>query len=252
MAAPVAFAACLVRLGFNQDTCAFFVAQGVDTLESLSMLPITEITELIKSAGAWRSRIPVVPPAVAPDIQFPWVSIKKLKALREWAGYKRSRGEVPMAGAFNEARCAAWLLRLNDVGVILTANETPPPLPTLESFNDWVSWEESLKSTAGLMYSSETHAKYLYLMREESVVPATALALQYDTIEEDLIATTQHLGPTYKRDNERFHSTIKIAIGKGPGYPFIHPFNRTKNGRGRTLQSRHRPKEPRPKRSVSK
>jgi hypothetical protein len=103
MAATHACSACLTRLGFDAPTCELLVNQGIASIHDLTNLPFPEIDKMIQHLSRWKPKVveddddgPVAGPA------FPYLSVRKFKALRAWADYCILRNEVPNPANFND------------------------------------------------------------------------------------------------------------------------------------------------------
>ena len=59
-----------------------------------------------------------------------------------------------------------------------------------------------------------------YVLREQSDVPDEARGKTYDTIDDDLIATTKHEGDQYKADRHRVYELYYPIIFDGPAWTF--------------------------------
>jgi hypothetical protein len=77
------FSACLTRLGFDVPTRELVVNQGIASIHDLANLPFPEIDKMIQHLSRWK------PKAVEDDDDysvagptFPYLSVKKFKALR--------------------------------------------------------------------------------------------------------------------------------------------------------------------------
>ena len=236
MAEPAAFTSVLNRIGFNVPTRQFLVSQGMTTIEDLRALPEDEVSKLIKHASAWRPPTAPAPQggAIPAQVIFPYLSVVKLKALRAWADYREARGQTTSPAPFSGETISVWLGRLQEISKVLKdkdADEAVKPAP-LASFSGWEAFEEAFITYLSCFRSAGTQAPINYCIREESEAEVTAEIrdANYDSIDDDLIATIPFTGATYRRDNKRVYDKLKPLVVNGPGWSFIQVMNRTKNG----------------------
>ena len=53
----------------------------------------------------------------------------------------------------------------------------------------------------------------------------------WDSVDDDLISTSILEGDAYSRDNKRVVDLLKPFVMEGPGWPFVQPFNKKRDGR---------------------
>ena len=195
MAAALEFTAALTRLGFNPPTVLFFGAQGIHTVEDLCSFPPSEMKELIKHSGHWRPTAPAAPIAgpapgrggagrgaaaaaaaaaalQATTVVFPFLSVRKLKALRAWADYRRARQDDDSPDLFQAVELDIWLFRLTELDELKEAHkdDTTSSCPKLGSFNSWVVWEEAFLTHIDELRSPVTKVPLSYLTRSHKDV----------------------------------------------------------------------------------
>ena len=95
MAATQAFSACLNRLGFDAPTRELLVDQGIGTIADLTNLPFPEIDKMIQHLSRWRPKVVDDDDDPAAGPTFPYLAVRKFKALRAWADYCILRNEAP-------------------------------------------------------------------------------------------------------------------------------------------------------------
>ena len=141
MAHAIAFGTCLTRLGFDDGTRNFFVAQGLATADDLGTFPIKNIDDLIKHAQRAYSTLP----AVKRTYTFPYNSIRRLKAFKLWIDHQLIRGGTPEPGMFDAATMQRWLSFLVRWE---TRQATPPTVSKIEDLkplsktNVWQAFKE--------------------------------------------------------------------------------------------------------------
>jgi hypothetical protein len=53
----------------------------------------------------------------------------------------------------------------------------------------------------------------------------------WDSVDDDLVATSILEGETFSRNNKRVFDILKQFVMEGPGWPFVQPFNGRRDGR---------------------
>ena len=268
--AEIAFGTTLTRLGFNDKAVLLINAQGINTLSDLCTLSAKDIDEMMKHLSAWKptststmmstitaqgSTAPVTrattatagtAATTAPQDTvmpiLPFLSIRKLKALRIWAQYRIERScavgndEFPVSpDEFDGAQILKWTGRLAEMQeekkALLDDNNKPPD--ELKSFSNWVAWEEAFLTYLSRIRSTISEVPLIYLLRDHEVPTPDMLAVEYDSIDDDMIATNRMFGPAYRADNKRFFDLLKPLVVNGSAWPFIQNFAKGggKNGR---------------------
>lgn len=125
MADVRAFTACLTRLGFDIPTRELIDKQGIRTLGDLTALPFPEIEKMIQHLSRWKPKDSGAEgedeAALSPT--FPYLAVRKFKALRAWADYCILRGDVPTPADFVERIVARFLNRLTELEEIARAKK---------------------------------------------------------------------------------------------------------------------------------
>lgn len=232
MADGPAFSVRLTALGFDQPARAALTMQGLTTTTDLCSLSLSDINKLIAHIQHEVRNQPPDPNNPRPT--FPFLAVKRLQALFLWCIYRLARGQQASPADFNAAAMVRWERRLHEIERNSNDEDVKTAGP-LESFNDWVQWEEALLTWAANVRSARTNVPLQYLLRSHSDVTVEALNAQYETIDEDLIATTLLAGEDYEHDNQQLYDSLKAMNREGPGWPFLQQFNRRREGRGAYL-----------------
>jgi hypothetical protein len=109
MADIVAFHAALVRCGFNADTAEEITNQGFD----LAVLPTIEeadVDAMIKNVRETRHALGA---EAEGEVTFPFLPIKRFKAMRFWAAELVRTGRALVAGSFAGPEIANAIIRLD-------------------------------------------------------------------------------------------------------------------------------------------
>ena len=241
MANIVVFSATLTRLGFNDPTRNYLNAHGLTTIDDLLTLPVDEIEKLFKHMASQKPR-DTVPgndeAAPAPVIMVPFLSARKLKALRAWAQYRVLRAQQPQPALFINAVIDRFLDRLSelaDVAKARTDDADSRPPPALAIMTKWPTWLEQFLFFLGQHRSVVGGTPLTYVVRAHDEVTQDMRDDEYDSVDEDLINTTTLTGATFNNDNRRVYDLLKPLIVEGPGWSFIQTYSRTRDGRAAFL-----------------
>jgi hypothetical protein len=238
MAAPQAFSACLNRLGFDVPTRELLINQGIGTITDLTDLPFPEIDKMIQHLSRWKPKaVDDQDPVAGPT--FPYLSVRKFKALRAWADYRLLRNEAPNPADFNDHAITRFLKRLTELEEVAVAkkdgDEKKDP-PKLASMSGWPTWVELFHTFLAQHRSAVAGTPLSYIIREKDDVATEDLARDdWDSVDDDLVATSVLSGVAYARDNKRVYDLLKPFVMEGPGWPFVQPFNRKRDGRAAFL-----------------
>lgn len=233
VAHAVAFRAALARIGFNDPTQLALNQNGFETLADLLTVHESDLDKLPKHLDAWRD----TNAAPQDQVRIPFVSLKKLKAMRYWALSERFIGHAaPSATAFTNAVLEETLLKMqadDDYEAATKETEVQKPIPLVD-LAKWTKFWEFLTT-----YLSRTkgaaNTPLLYLVREHGdVTPEIAAAVYASTVDR-LVATTVHAGAHYDLDNRTLYDELKPLVVDGPGWAFVRRFDKAKDGRAAVL-----------------
>jgi hypothetical protein len=228
-----AFRNALARIGFNVATRTAIAENGFETILDLATVQEEDLDKLPKHLEAWRD------PAAAPNLQVrvPFVSLKKLKAMRYWVLAQRCVGVAnPRAQDFTDAVLEETLARMKaDKDYKLATEETDIPKPEkLTDLAKWTKFWELLSTFLGRVKGAAL-IPLSYLVREHQEVTAEILNADYDSIQDHLIATTALSGTHFDMDNRTLYDEFKPLVVDGPGWSFVKKFDKQKDGRGAVL-----------------
>jgi hypothetical protein len=230
MAAPAnAFRAALQRIGFNARTHAAINKNGFETILDLATVQEDDLDHLPKHLEAWRD------PEAGPNnqVRIPFVSLKKLKAMRYWVLAQRCiRNDDPRAQDFTDEVMEETLTRMQaDSDAKNATEETEISKPDkLTDLAKWTRFWELLSTYLGRVKGAAL-IPLSYLVREHGEVMPEIRNADYGSVQEWLIATTAHSGTHYELDNRTLYDTFKPLVVDGPGWSFIKKFDKHKEGR---------------------
>ena len=224
-----AFRSALQRIGINAPTRAAINENGFLTIEDLATVQEADLDRLPKHLEAWRNP----GAAAANQVRIPFVSLKKLKAMRYWIIAQRCIGvEAPRASDFTNEVLEETLARMQaDKDAKLATEDTEISKPEkLADLARWTKFWELFTTYLGRVKGAAL-IPLSYLVREHEEVTAEIAAAAYDSVQERLIATTALSGTHYELDNRTLYDTFKPLVVDGPGWSFIKKFDKHKDGR---------------------
>jgi hypothetical protein len=230
MAAPAnAFRSALQRIGINAPTRAAINENGFETIMDLATVQEDDLDRLPKHLEAWKD------PTAGPNnqVRIPFVSLKKLKAMRYWVLAQRCIGvDDPRAQDFTDEVIEETLARMQaDKDAKLATEDTEISKPEkLADLAKWTKFWELLSTYLGRVKGAAL-IPLSYLVREHGDVTPEIRNADYGSVQERLIATTAHSGTHYELDNRTLYDTFKPLVVDGPGWNFIKKFDKPKDGR---------------------
>lgn len=120
MAQVNAFNAALVRLGFNGDTATAIIDEGFDNLEVLSEVEEDDIDQVIKNVRETRR---VLGAQAQGNVTFPFLAIRRLKAMHGWAAELRRTGRQLNVGLFVGAMITTAVMRYSQEAMRTSSTE---------------------------------------------------------------------------------------------------------------------------------
>ena len=142
------FRAALGRIGFNLATRQEIINNGFVNIASLATVTDEDISDLVKHIGTWKVipvPAPLVPGVVAPPtVNLPFISVKKLRAMRMWVIMQTRKGITINAAECTNAQITLMITRANFLVSRESSEESAPKVPdVLSSFTQWRTWWES-------------------------------------------------------------------------------------------------------------
>jgi len=236
MAQLNAFNAALIRCGFNADTADAISDEGFDTLETLADVEDGDIESMVKNIRETRRALGA---QAQGNVTFPFLAIRRFKAMHAWAAEMKRTDRVLNAGLFTGAMITTAVLRYSLESMRSTTTEEEDISKPKELF-DLSNWEKFWEQWRSYMSRLRGAAKcpLIYVFREHQLVDADMYVVNYNDHDDRLVNTTALTGPWFTLDNQRVYDEFKTLVLKGPGWSFIKSYDRTKNGRGAVLALR--------------
>jgi hypothetical protein len=233
MAQQNAFNAALIRVGFNADSAQAITDEGFTDLQVLSEVEESDIDQVIKNIHETRR---ILGAQAQGNITFPFLAIKRLKAMHSWA-YELCRTGRPLnVGLFAGALITTAVLRytLDAMRTTTTEDEVidkPNEITDLAKWDTfWEQWRTYMSRTRGAAKCPLT-----YVFRDHELADNDMHIAFYADHDARLVATTTLNGPWFEIDNQRVYDEFKALVLKGPGWSFVKAFDCQKTGRGAML-----------------
>jgi hypothetical protein len=219
----------LMRLGFNQHTSDEILNQGIDSMDVLSKVMDTDIEDLAKGVLEARKALRNRPAHV---ISFPFIAMRRFKAMRFWAAENARTGNTQGPESFDGEVMDRYvgLWSIDRQRTDLEEDEEPAKPKDLMDMSKWETFWEEWNSYAGRLRGA-AKCPLTYVFRPLLNVTPDLYARAYDNDDTRLIATTLLTGTHYTLDNKRVYDEFKALVLKGPGYSFIKQYDASKDGR---------------------
>ena len=233
MAAVNAFNQALTRIGFNVDTTEAIIDEGFDTLETLATVDEKDIDAMIKNVRDTRRELGADAEGA---VTFPFLAIKRLKAMRFWATELVRTGRPLNAGLFHGAEITTAVNRYSTDAMRseIEKDEDPDKPGELSDLTKWeVFWERWCTYASRLRGAAKCPLTYIF--RDRAIPDPADFVGDYDSHDDFLVAVTVLGGAWYDLDNRRIYDEFKILVLKGPGWTFIKAFDKYKDGRNAIL-----------------
>jgi hypothetical protein len=160
-----------------------------------------------------------------------------LKGFHAWFDYRAARGQTLDPSADPNLDLRIWIEWLDDLACFAESkdNKTLGDVPKFTSFEEWKAWDELMRTTLHGDWSSITGVLYSFLIRLRTVVEPMMILMVWNTIDDDLVATTSLLTVSSRIDNCVLYNLLKPLFTCAEAWPFVHPFDRMGYGRGAYL-----------------
>jgi hypothetical protein len=237
----------LVLCGIPPDGCKFLVNQGIVSANKFIKLPLDNGINDLKKMVAMVHVTPAggFPPAVAANPNA--LAAPALPA-------QRNRGiDIPYMAWLNLCVLLVYTISLYQCGLALdyhlmeedlltkwckyitqendVDHQTPKDPPKLKNLEDWFDFKEALEAWALDMHGHSLTTPITYLLHNKTYVNAEMHVVDYDSITVMLIATTNHHGTHYQKDNALLYEVLKRCTTGGIGATQVSKYEKTRNGR---------------------
>jgi hypothetical protein len=159
---------------------------------------------------------------------FPYLSARKFKALRAWADYCILCNEVPNPANFHDRVVTrVFLNRLTELEEVALAKKDgneKKDLPKLASMSGWLTWVELFHTFLARHKSAIAGTPLSYIIHDKDEVTDEDCASEdCNLVDDDLVDTSVLSGVACAH-------VLKQLVMEGPGWPFVQPFNRKRDG----------------------
>jgi hypothetical protein len=243
MADIVTWRLALRRCGLSNESITFFETEGgIDGIDSLGAIPISGISDLVKSLRRSAEKAQIEEGDTRPT--YSYVAGLRLMAFRMWIAYRVERGQTADSPSFTDVAMNRFVTRLNELYELRASDDTTGGVsspPKLKSFEEWETWIELLETHLSHVRNSTLGTPFTYLIRDELPDMDVATRNQFlnaaaaGPIDEDLISTTRTTGPSFQRDNHTLFDLLKVLSIDGSCWNFIEQYKTTRNGRAAFL-----------------
>jgi hypothetical protein len=223
----VAFRAALQQIGFNATTQNAINENSFDTIVDLVSVSKKDPDRLPKHLESWHDA------DLGPEDQVcvPFMSLKRLKAMRYWVLSQRWLGVEPAVANFTpqvHTETMHWMHDNTDFKVAMEDSEVTKPI-TFTEMAKWSKFWEVFTTYLGRIRGA-AEVPLRDLIREAAEVMDDIRAMAYDSTEERLIAVMVHTSSHYALDNHTLYDELKPLVINGPGWGFIKQIKKTKDG----------------------
>ena len=162
MAAVNAFNQALTRIGFNVDTTEAVIDEGFYTMDTLATVDEKDIDSMIKNVRDTRRELG---DEAEGAVTFPFLAIKRLKAMRFWATEIVRTGRQLNAGLFHGAEITLAVNRYSTDAIRseIEKDEDPDKPGELSDLTKWeVFWERWSTCASRLRGAAKCPLTYVF------------------------------------------------------------------------------------------
>jgi hypothetical protein len=231
---PAAMRQAYIRLGFTQAAALSITdGQDIDSIAELRILKNDEIENLCKVIRCPGGTIPNPnagdgqPPAIPnPGIPVSLRAENNLKLAAYWLHHR-----VRVARDVEQADIT--LANIRSVRELRDSEEeykAPKDLPTLNE-KDWPKTMEAIHEFLR-MYLGESKIPLAYIVRDEEALPdGNDPAINYATVQDEMIRRAPHDGQMYQSDNEKTWEIMAAITRDHDCWTYVKPAQRARDGR---------------------
>jgi hypothetical protein len=210
---------------------ALTVTQGLQSINDFSLLTIKEIEAMAISIN----KTPRT--AAQGALVVTALSIKRMKAMRDWVSWRVRRGLPFDAELFTMPELVWMIDRINYEDRVADSDLPDPVAPDkLKNVGHqaWIPfWKQFDNYCSAIRGSMKIPISYVY--RDHVVVTAEMFAVEYDDSDTELMETVALRGEHYKLDNRSVWDILAPLVTHGHAWPFIKKFEKSKDGRAAIL-----------------
>ena len=233
----------LVCLNFTAAAALITTEQQIDTLDALRSLLDADIERLCKTARRSGGLVPnpnapafgqAPDPNNHPYIYNPGVSVALIaeNMLVLTSFYLCHQIRIGQTVVANDIMAVNVTL-MRSIRDHEEAHAQPVDVPELKNVKEMVRFCESLDSYLN-QYVGETKVPLSYVIRPLEAPPISAddPSVDYDSVEDEMIARNPHGTVTYRADNKKVWEIVSAICQETQAYTWIQDFDRRKDGRG--------------------
>jgi uncharacterized protein YeaC (DUF1315 family) len=172
-----------------------------------------------------------------PDL-FSIISIKKLIAFRSWCRYETGCGRVPNPAQFTQAVQDRWLgfiRRQIETATQAAADRGSIVAPKFTEARKWRPFQRLFLNFLQQQRSALFQLVLTWALRENQDVEDEDMDADYDTLEEQIMATMSMLDDQVPVDGKRIWAFLKAALAEGEMFIHIAQFEASEDGRAAWL-----------------
>mmetsp|Transcript_28951 Transcript_28951/g.41484 ORF Transcript_28951/g.41484 Transcript_28951/m.41484 type:complete len:289 (-) Transcript_28951:4068-4934(-) len=216
--------AALMRLGLTDVAAREFMENGVTSIHQLRVLSKEALIRLIKQIHRDQGGAGLI---------IPFMSQEYIQAMRFWAQRQFTLGLPFDVETFQIHDAYYWLEKMQeDQEAGDAADDLIKPPEVFKKVEEGIPWSEQLLTYARSKKGKNNATPLAYILREHNVATPD---MTFPTELDEKIGRAILAGPLYAADNADMYDLLKSLAGNGPLWPFIQPFERTRNGRGAWL-----------------
>lgn len=225
----------LVALGFNVPASETLMYQGLTNIGDLRLLSEKEVDEMIKSNQKSFRFDPDEEQEEA--IFYPFLAIKKLKALRFWAVMTGRTGKIVDPSLFTSEKCMEVLQRMEEEKEHNSEKIRPDRPEELKVIRNWATWWEKWDNYMSQIRGA-AHISLRYIYRANFEGELVSDGQEYEDLDSYLYKSTLLSGQHFKLDNATVYKELKSLVVNGPLWTYVKKFDKAENGREALLALR--------------
>jgi hypothetical protein len=219
--------AVLRMCGFNDITQTYIGSHGVWMTTNFAGIPYSQMDLFVDSINK-PSLFPLPAQGSTDMVMLSYSSIVKMKALRAYLDYKKSRGQPLNPDSFAVGNnITMWIGRMDDLSRFAKlCDKKPSNLPDkLTSLKNYKMFKELFVTYLRQFRSVAAGTPLSYIVQKDITVTTEQHTAMYQSIDDDLMATASHSTPSYRIDNGTVFDLLKPLVIGGEDWAHILKFN---------------------------